>query len=115
MLVRTPVEIGLVIRERRRALKLNQDALARKAGVGRQWIVEIEGGKPRAEVGLVFRTPSAPGLDLNIKPAEPFHPSSDDVAPVDLITIIEIARKNTLFPEKPRKHVVCGNSQIDPK
>ena len=64
MQIRTPLDLGLVIRDRRRKLKLSQTELARKAGVGRQWVVAIERGKTRAELGLVLRTLAA--LDLGI-------------------------------------------------
>jgi DNA-binding XRE family transcriptional regulator len=35
MIVRTPTALGLLIRERRRALGLDQQALAKKVGVSR--------------------------------------------------------------------------------
>lgn len=66
MLVRNTVDIGLAIRERRRHLNLDQEALARRVKASRQWIVEIEKGKPRAEIGLVLRTLDALGLALSI-------------------------------------------------
>ena len=64
MQVRTPLDLGLIIRERRRRLGLSQSALAEKAGVGRQWLVAVEHGKARAEIGLVLRTLAA--LDLTL-------------------------------------------------
>ena len=70
MLIRTPIEIGLMIRERRRSLGLDQEELAGRAGVSRQWIVEIEKGKPRAEIGLVLRTLNALGLGLSVDAAD---------------------------------------------
>ena len=65
MQVRTPLDLGLVIRERRRKLGLSQNALAEKTGVGRQWLVAVEHGKARAEIGLVLRTLAALGLTLS--------------------------------------------------
>jgi HTH-type transcriptional regulator/antitoxin HipB len=56
MRIQTPADLGLTIRERRRQLKLNQKTLAEQVGVSRQWIIEIEHGKPSAELGLVLRT-----------------------------------------------------------
>ena len=56
MFIRTPKELGALIRDRRKSLGLGQAALAERVGVSRQWVVEIEQGKPRAGVGLVFRT-----------------------------------------------------------
>lgn len=64
MRIRTPVDLGALIRDRRIALGLDQKALADKVGVSRQWIVEIEKGKPRAEIALVLRAVDALGILL---------------------------------------------------
>ncbi len=64
MRIRTPVDLGALIRDRRTKLGLDQKALAEKVGVSRQWIVEVEKGKPRAEIGLLLRTIAA--LDLRL-------------------------------------------------
>ena len=53
--IRTASELGLAIRSRRRELKLDQAELARRVGVTRQWVIDIEKGKPRAELELVMR------------------------------------------------------------
>lgn len=50
MRIRTPVDLGALIRDRRTKLGLDQRSLAKKVGVSRQWIVEVEKGKPRAEI-----------------------------------------------------------------
>lgn len=76
MQIRTPLEFGVVIRDRRRRLRWTQAELARKAGVTRQWIVAVERGKPRVEFRLVLRTLSALGLPLMIDPDKPL-PSPD--------------------------------------
>ncbi len=70
MRVRSAEELGLVIRERRRKLGLNQRELAQRVGVSRQWIVGVEKGKPRAEVDLVLRTLNVLGLDLDVEARE---------------------------------------------
>jgi DNA-binding XRE family transcriptional regulator len=51
MRIRTPIDLGALIRERRRALRLDQKTLADKVGVSRQWIVDIEKGKIERESG----------------------------------------------------------------
>ena len=66
MRVRTPTDFGLMIRRARRARGLTQQQLARAAAVGRQWIVEIEAGKARAELGGVLRTLAALDLSLTV-------------------------------------------------
>jgi HTH-type transcriptional regulator/antitoxin HipB len=62
LIIRTPSDLGAVIRERRIKLGLDQSTLAAKAGTSRKWLIEVESGKPRAEIGLIFRTLKA--LDL---------------------------------------------------
>ena len=64
MLLRTPRDIGAIIRQRRRELGLDQATLAQNVGVSRQWIIEVEAGKPRAELGLVLRTLDVLGVRL---------------------------------------------------
>src|SRR5580704_7236129 len=67
--VRNLKDLGAVIRERRRQLRLDQKALAERVGVSRQWIVEAEHGKPRAAVGLILQTLEALGLQLGVDEA----------------------------------------------
>ena len=69
MLIRTPRELGAVIRECRRRHGLDQRGLASKIGVSRQWVVEMEKGKARAEVGLVLRALDALGIRLSLDSA----------------------------------------------
>jgi HTH-type transcriptional regulator / antitoxin HipB len=64
MKIITPKDLGLTIRARRKQLALDQLTLAARVGVSRQWIVEIEKGKPRAEIGLVLRTLRELGIQL---------------------------------------------------
>ncbi|MCY4286645.1 MAG: helix-turn-helix domain-containing protein [Thiotrichales bacterium] len=92
MQIRTPLDLGLVIRHCRRKRDLSQSELARRAGVGRQWVVAIEQGKPRAELSLVLRTLSALGLSLSIDSASRASPSTDGIARVDIDAVVEAAR-----------------------
>jgi HTH-type transcriptional regulator/antitoxin HipB len=64
MRLRTPADFGAVIRDCRLQLGLSQQALASKAGVSRQWIVELEKGKPRAPLGMVLGAMNALGILL---------------------------------------------------
>ena len=54
--ISTPQDIGQTIRSRRKQLGWDQAKLADQVGVSRQWIINIEQGKPRAEIGLILRT-----------------------------------------------------------
>lgn len=99
--VHSPVELGLVIRERRRQLGLDQRALAERVGVSRQWIVQVERGKPRAEIGLLLQTLRALGLSLQLAASERSARSvSDDLymnpyPDLDINAIIERARESS--------------------
>jgi HTH-type transcriptional regulator/antitoxin HipB len=68
--VHTPIDLGLAIRERRKQLRLDQQALATRAGVSRQWIIAIEHGKPRAEIGLILRVLRELDLQLDVTVAD---------------------------------------------
>jgi y4mF family transcriptional regulator len=70
MLVRTPSDLGAIIRERRLKLGLDQLSLAKKAGTSRKWIIEVESGKPRAAFALILRTLKALGIELAASPAQ---------------------------------------------
>ncbi len=94
MLVRTALDLGLVIRERRRALGLGQGALAQRAGVSRQWLVEVEHGKARAEIGLLLRTLKALDLEIVIAPGGARPPEAEPIPElaIDIDAVIDRAR-----------------------
>lgn len=89
MRIRTPTDLGALIRDRRTKLALDQRSLAEKVGVSRQWIVEVEKGKPRAEIGLLLRTIDALGIHLTTEEeAKKRHPAPS----VDIDSIVAAAR-----------------------
>jgi len=65
MFIRTPADLGAVVRDRRKQLGLDQAELATRAGVSRKWLIGIERGRTRAELGLVLRTLDALGIRLS--------------------------------------------------
>jgi y4mF family transcriptional regulator len=64
-------ELGAAIRAARRAQGLSQAELAERAGVGRQWLVAVEKGHERAEVGKVSAVLAALDLQLTVSRATP--------------------------------------------
>jgi HTH-type transcriptional regulator/antitoxin HipB len=94
MNIRSPLDLGLIIRQRRRDLGLNQTELASRVGVGRQWIVAIEHGKSRAELGLVLRTLAALNLTLDVDGNREQSKSKDVGLPsVNIDAIINAAKR----------------------
>jgi len=96
MHIRTPRDLGAVIRERRRELGWGQQVLANKIGVSRQWVIEIEKGKPRAEVGLVLRVLDALGVSLSLGGGTmALSKTGDSVSEIDIDAIVRKARGET--------------------
>lgn len=93
MHIRTPRDLGLIIRERRRALGLEQQELADRVGVSRQWVVGVEKGKPRAAAGLLLKTLTALGLALDVREDRLPGVSLTAPTPVDIDAVVAAARR----------------------
>lgn len=95
MLIRTPGDVGALIKEQRTKLGLDQDALAKKAGTSRKWLIEVEKGKPGAELELVLRTLRTLGVVLHTGDAAgPAHPKNASIAPsVDLDAVLNSLKR----------------------
>jgi HTH-type transcriptional regulator/antitoxin HipB len=63
-IIQEPEALAALIRRRREALGLSQQEVADAIGVSRKFIVDLERGKPSAEVGLVIRAAAAVGIDI---------------------------------------------------
>ena len=92
--LRTPADIGALIKDRRRALGLDQAELAQHIGVGRLWVNQVEKGKPGASLGLVLRALQAVGVDIKVSIDEIGEPSAyPPVVSPDINAIVENARR----------------------
>ena len=84
-----------MIRQVRRMRGMTQEQLARAAAVGRQWIVAIEAGKARAELGKVLQTLAALDLTLSISgegvPA--VRKSENPIEIIDLQAVLDAHRR----------------------
>ena len=91
MLIRTTKELGLLLRDRRRATGLSQQDFADRLGVSRSWLIEVEQGKPRAAIGLVLRALAAVDVTLDarvrgaVRPAAPSRKPARDAGDLDAI------------------------------
>ena len=61
-------EIGDIVRKTRKAAGLRQDELAGAAGVGLRFIVDLEAGKPTAQIGKTLQVLTALGCSFDITP-----------------------------------------------
>ncbi len=65
MIVTTVLDLGAVIRDQRGAQGLTQRQLADRIGASREWVIRMEQGAPRTEVGLVLRVLDALSIQLD--------------------------------------------------
>ncbi|HEY0122595.1 MAG TPA: type II toxin-antitoxin system Y4mF family antitoxin [Rhizobium sp.] len=59
-------DIGRVVRDARKEQKLRQDQLAGVAGVGLRFIVDLEAGKPTAQIGKAIHVLRTLGCVIEI-------------------------------------------------
>jgi HTH-type transcriptional regulator/antitoxin HipB len=86
MKVRTAKDLGYLIKDRRRLLGLGQQDLARRIGVRRQWVINIEKGKRTAEVGLILKALATLGVDLDASVQRPAQSrTARDAADIDAV------------------------------
>jgi len=93
--IRTPREMGAVLREHRRRLNLSQAELADKIGTHRRWVLEVEQGKPGAAVGLVLQALLAVGARVIVEPAPGGVPREGAASGLhtDIDAVVEAARR----------------------
>ena len=63
-LIRSADDFGRAVRERRRALGFTQEELAARCGVGKRFIIELEGGKPTTQLGKAITAANEVGITL---------------------------------------------------
>jgi HTH-type transcriptional regulator / antitoxin HipB len=68
----TTHDIGVLIRNTRKSLRLTQKDLAFTSNTGLRFIIELEQGKPTCQVGKVITVMQTLGMQIEIKlPAYP--------------------------------------------
>jgi HTH-type transcriptional regulator/antitoxin HipB len=75
--LRNPEQLGRAIRLKRQESGLSQNALAARIGVGRKWVIGIESGNPKAELGLVLKALDALGLRASVSEKAPTSPTPE--------------------------------------
>jgi HTH-type transcriptional regulator / antitoxin HipB len=91
--MRSAEELGILVRDRRRALDLTQQELAERARVTRQWVARLEHGHQRAELDPLLRTLCELDLELCALPAgevrsgeaRPAEPRSAEAVPAEAV------------------------------
>lgn len=87
MKINSAKDLGLLVRDQRKAKGWTQAKLASKAGVKPLWVSQFERGKPTAQVGLVFQTLKALSIQLwNESPDPLSDPDENGVNLDDLLS-----------------------------
>ena len=97
MRIRTATDLGAFIRERRTKLRMDQIALAKKAGTSRKWLVEVEQGKPGAEIGLILRTLKSLEISIDLEADSSLAtPQPGKVKAPDINSVLDSLKKRTV-------------------
>jgi HTH-type transcriptional regulator/antitoxin HipB len=68
MVVRTSIDLGSVLRARRRELGLTQEKISGVIGVNRRVIGELERGKGTVQLQIAMEVARVLGLDIELEP-----------------------------------------------
>ncbi len=90
MIVRTPNELGLLVRDARTQRRLTQADLAAQVGASRKWIIDLEAGKQTTDLSLVLRTLNVLGIELDARIRPPGEVKNKAV---DIDAIVDAARR----------------------
>lgn len=70
-------QLGRAVRLKRQEKELSQSALAAQLGVERKWVIRLESGNPKAELGLVLKILDALDLRATLGDEKPPASSKD--------------------------------------
>lgn len=68
--IRSPKDLGQLVRASRKAHGLRQAEAAALCNVGTRFLSELEGGKPTVELAKVLEVLQGLGLELSVTPRE---------------------------------------------
>jgi HTH-type transcriptional regulator / antitoxin HipB len=95
--LRSPRDVGALLKDRRKALGLGQADLAKRVGVSRFWVNQTERGNSGAALGHVLRALAAVGVDLKavVDEGNEITPDHPPIVAPDIDAIIDNARRKT--------------------
>lgn len=91
IILRNVEQVGMAVRQKRKEHGLSQNKLAQLLGVERKWVLRLEAGNSRAELGLVLQTLDA--LDIRASLSDADRPLAHDVGRVPESRLDEVFRR----------------------
>ena len=70
MKIQNSGQLGIVVRDRRRQLKVTQKELAMTCGTGLRFIIDLEKGKPTCQTGKALQVLCMLGLSIDATASE---------------------------------------------
>ena len=64
----TPHDIGTIVRDTRKKLRVTQRELALTSGTGLRFLIELEKGKPTCEIGKALTVVQTLGIRITLTP-----------------------------------------------
>lgn len=99
--IKSPQELGLLIRAARKHQKVRMDDVAGSAGVGPVFVREVERGKETVQLGRVMKILAELGIELKAD-------VSDDVMPT-----FALLKLTGVKPLKPRRPAAKAEAEAD--
>lgn len=92
MIITRPEDLGALVRDRRKSLRLSQTELARRLKVSQRYISHLERGKAALQLGLALRVLRELGVTINVHVATTSPPGRAEKLPKDRRPKIQIDR-----------------------
>ena len=68
MKISDPKSLGVAIRQVRRSLGVSQEQLAMTSGTHRRFVIDLEAGKPTAQLGKALKVLQTLGIAVDLVP-----------------------------------------------
>jgi y4mF family transcriptional regulator len=68
MLVKSSEEIGMVVKNTRKAQGLTQEKLAKLCNIGARFIIDLENGKPTCQIAKTLIVLNSLGIKVDLSP-----------------------------------------------
>lgn len=91
MRIRTLVELGLRVRDRRLEIGMSQAQLADRVGVSRQWVMNLEQGNAGAALGQVMQVLDILRLDMHLRDRRTGTPTGEPRGPRRSVSYDDVA------------------------
>lgn len=101
--IRTPEQIGPLVRASRKAMQLRQDDAAGSIGVSENFLGKVERGGETVQWGKLFQVMQELGLSLSVEVPEPF---AEEVS-----AILDVAKEKRTRTVRPRPR--AADSEAD--